>query len=305
VLAVAAIPADLPAPCTDGRPRMPDAPWVRRAAELAGFSVTDCNAVAWFGRGRGRTGFYLWTTREAPEPRPLFARLAGVPVYGTKVRVGWRAQGLTVWLEYGPRSDSQLPPRGRLAELVLISRRLPRNPRPIAMMSMPFGPLRKCRSSGLLRPACPRLIPRVPGWNTYPSYGNPVTSTFGMERGGEFPGKPELSRPPSMLHFELTATRGRVGEVLPFSWPRGRGIQARNGLARMDRNGPVALGAALWGGRHGSLVLAPPFPTGGSQGNHLIFRWREGGVTYFLGLHSWEPFLETVATLRKIVRSIS
>jgi hypothetical protein len=28
-------------------------------------------------------------------------------------------------------------------------------------------------------------------------------------------------------------------------------------------------------------------------------------VTYFLGLHSWEPFLETVATLRKIVRSIS
>jgi len=162
-------------------PRL-DAPWLHKAAELAGFHVSGHNDTAWVVHGRSPTGFYLWATRRQPEPRPLFDRLANVPIYGTGKRVAWRAQGLTVWLEYGPSADATLPPRGRLAELVVVTLRLPRSYRPIAMMRMPYGPRSKCRSSRLLRPACPRRIPRIPGWNTYPSYGNPVTGTFGIER---------------------------------------------------------------------------------------------------------------------------
>jgi hypothetical protein len=33
-------------------------------------------------------------------------------------------------------------------------------------------------------------------------------------------------------------------------------------------------------------------------------RWHAGGVTYFLGLHSREPFLETVSTLWRMVKPL-
>jgi hypothetical protein len=282
-----------------------EAAWLHRVATVAGFRVTGHNDAAWFVRGRGRTGFFLWANRAAPESEPVFDELAGKTLYGTGKQIGWRAQGVTVWIQYGPRSDAILPRLGRLAELVMTSLRLPRRYGAIPMMRTPYGPLRKCRTSKLLAPACPRTIPRIAGWRTYPSYGNPVTSTFGLERGGEVPDKPELNRPPTMLHFELSGARGdRARQLFPFGWPRGAAVAARNGLVREKRRAPLGLGEAVWGGHRGSLALAPPWPGGGSQGNHLIFRWRAGGVTYFLGLHSWEPFLETVSTLRRMVKSV-
>jgi hypothetical protein len=54
----------------------------------------------------------------------------------------------------------------------------------------------------------------------------------------------------------------------------------------------------------GSLILAPPYLYGGMAGNHLIFRWNEGGRSYAVSIHAWEPFLATVETLRRIVQSI-
>jgi len=293
----------LPPHCGGGRPRMSDPQWVRRAAELAGFSVRDCNLGTWIVKGRGRTGFYLWTSRGAAETHPRLGRLAGVALYGTSWRVWWRAQGLTVWLEYGPRISSTLPTRGRLANLVVVTKHLPRRYTPIRMMHTPSGPLAKCRSSRLLRPACPRSIPRIPGWRTYPSYGNRVKDTFGIESGGPFP-KPELNRPPSMFHLEISADRSRDAKlVLPFRWPRRPIVTPHDGLTRGARQEPLAFGAFLWGGKRGTLTLAPGYPLGGSQGGHLIFRWRSGNVTYFVGLHAWEPLTETVSTLRRIVSS--
>jgi hypothetical protein len=288
-----------------GGPHVPAAPWLHRVASVAGFRVAGHNDAAWFVEGRGQTGFYLWANRATPAREPVFDHLAGATLYGSRKQVGWRANGVTVWIQYGPRADATLPRRDRLAQLVLVTLRLPRRYGPIPMMPTPVGPLRKCRSSKLLAGVCPRAIPRVRGWRTYPSYGNPVTGTFGLESGGgEFPGKPELSRPPAMLHFELTAAHGPAARrVLPFEWPRGHAVHPRNGLVRMRRGQPVLLGGATWNGRSGSLVLAPSFPLGGSQGNHLIFRWRANGVTYFLGLHAWEPFVETVSTLRRMVLS--
>jgi hypothetical protein len=72
---------------------------------------------------------------------------------------------------------------------------------------------------------------------------------------------------------------------------------------RMQRKRAVYLGRVRWAGRAGELVLAPPFPLGGMNGNHLAFRWRARGREHAVTLHGWEPFLETVGTLRAIARS--
>lgn len=68
------------------------------------------------------------------------------------------------------------------------------------------------------------------------------------------------------------------------------------------RRRPLFLGRVTWGGHEGVLVLAPPFPRGGLQGNHLIFSWGEGSKA--VSLHGWEPFEEVPTVLRAIVESI-
>ena len=39
------------------------------------------------------------------------------------------------------------------------------------------------------------------------------------------------------------------------------------------RRKPLYLGPATWGGHEGVLLLAPPYPLGGLESNHLIFSW--------------------------------
>jgi hypothetical protein len=103
-----------------------------------------------------------------------------------------------------------------------------------------------------------------------------------------------------MAHLFIYLGAGAV----PFPDPLRGPARPRNGLVRLGRVDPVFLGRVRWGGRPGVLILAPPYLYGGQAGNHLIFRWREGRRTYHLSLHAWEPFLETVATLRAIVASL-
>jgi hypothetical protein len=64
----------------------------------------------------------------------------------------------------------------------------------------------------------------------------------------------------------------------------------------------VFLGRATWGGHEGVLVLAPPYPLGGLQSNHLIFSWAGGSKA--VSLHGWEPFTEVPGVLRAVVESI-
>ena len=71
---------------------------------------------------------------------------------------------------------------------------------------------------------------------------------------------------------------------------RGRGYEAAPP--------PLGFGRRDWNGRHGVLVLGDCFA------NHLCFRWRERGVGYQIDLHGWEPFTQTVASLRAIVASL-
>jgi hypothetical protein len=63
------------------------------------------------------------------------------------------------------------------------------------------------------------------------------------------------------------------------------------------------LGDYVWGGTDGTLVLAPIFPLGGVDGDHLIYRWDRDGVEYSISLHAWTPLAETMATLHAIVET--
>jgi hypothetical protein len=294
-----------PAPCAARGEWMVtrNAAWIRRAAELAGFHRAGCTGSAWVMRRR--TSVFLWTTSGSGgdgTTMPTIAGLAWAGVRGDGVRLMWRVQGVSVWLEPGPRADQPFPQRRALVRLIVATQRLPRRARPIAMMPTPYGPLPRCRHDVLVRPACPTRIPRVPGWNLY---GDDLEGVFGLERGGEVPGAPELNRPPAMLHIEIWAGRpGRVNVVTADEWPTGPPVHARDGLVRRARQRPLPLGSARWGGRSGSLALIPGYPVGGSMGDHLVFRWREDGYEYLVSLHAWEPFHETVAMLRRIVESI-
>ncbi len=58
-----------------------------------------------------------------------------------------------------------------------------------------------------------------------------------------------------------------------------------------------------WAGPPGVLLLAPPYPLGGLESNHLILRWRRDGIDYEVSLHGWEPFTEVPPVLEAVVRS--
>jgi hypothetical protein len=184
--------------------------------------------------------------------------------------------------------------------------------RAAAPRSVPLVPLARakaelCERSGLMRPICPRLVPRVGA--AYLSdlavelTGRWVLDVFDLERGGEFPGHPERNRPPRMAHVVTVA--GKVERLASFQEPHGEtGKPLRDGIMRRKRVAPVFFGRVRWAGRVGALYLMPAFPRGGMLGNHLVFSWRQGHRPYAFSLHAWEPLTESAATLRKIVESL-
>jgi hypothetical protein len=178
-------------------------------------------------------------------------------------------------------------------------------PTAVRLMATPPDALRKCRSAPVLRRACPSEVPaalydarsEIYDARVFaPGRGN--ARTFNLQWGGETPGRPERNRPPRMVHVVL------VGGEFESPFPVDGAAAPRDGLMRTARRTGIDLGPARWNGRDGRLVLAPPYPRGGIDGNHLLFRWREAGGLYQLGLHAWEPFTETVATLRAMVASL-
>lgn len=100
-----------------------------------------------------------------------------------------------------------------------------------------------CERSGLLRPLCPRLVPKV--GSAYLSNlaveltGPWVLDVFNLERGGEYPQDPERNRPPRMGH--VVAVAGNVERLASFREPRtATGEPVRDGLMRRTRAEPVS-----------------------------------------------------------------
>lgn len=173
---------------------------------------------------------------------------------------------------------------------------------------VPLAPakLTHCRRTVLLRAACPRLVPRVRAeyLNHLAVEGEGTRlslATFNLERGAQYPDQPERNRPPRMAH--LLVVGGHVERSAAGVFDNLRRAALRDGLMRRKRTRSLDLGARRWAGRSGRLLLAPEFPNGGMHGNHLIFRWRDGGREYVLSLHGWEPLTEAAATLEAVVSS--
>lgn len=163
-----------------------------------------------------------------------------------------------------------------------------------------------CKQSHRLPPACPNLLPRMdqpePHWETSVCVvgargcAGPQWDDLELVDGGYG------EHPPAWSHVSVYA--GDVAHAFPFAYPtQGRRPARLDGLFAKARSRAIFLGAYTWAGKHGTVVLAPAYPDGGEQGDHLIFRWRAGGVGYAIGLHGWEPLSQAFAVLRAMVRS--
>lgn len=175
------------------------------------------------------------------------------------------------------------------------------------MEQTPAYVLGYCKKSPHLPLACPHLLPRMsqplPHWEAslclirHPGCAGLAWDDLSLVDAGYG------ERPPVWSHVIVQA--GNLSHAFPFAYPTsGRRISHLDGLFGRARPDAVYIGKFTWGGRRGTVILAPDFPAGGEQGNHLIFRWREGRTDLALGLHGWEPLSHAFATLRQMVISI-
>jgi hypothetical protein len=162
------------------------------------------------------------------------------------------------------------------------------------------------RSPRLLR-ACPTVLPRMsqpsPHWEA---------SACVAGRSGCLGTRFDVldlvdagygNRPPVWSHVAIYA--GDLAGAFPFVYPtQGRPPAHLDGLFAASRARAVFVGTYRWGGRAGSVVLAPGYPAGGQQGDHLIFRWRRHGVGFAVGLHAWEPLTRAMTVLEAMIESI-
>lgn len=163
--------------------------------------------------------------------------------------------------------------------------------------------LRVCDKSPSLRPACPRLVPRIKASQARTGRFRPAGDYQGVSVEWGVQASEGVTRANAPNRFaHLTLQAGSTGRAFPFPWP------AHDGRPRFDgklRRAATLLGRPLWAGRRGDLALAPSYPFGGVNGDHLIFRWAKGGRDYAVSLHAWIPLAEARSALRDLVESIS
>jgi hypothetical protein len=176
----------------------------------------------------------------------------------------------------------------------------------IAFERMPANDLATCRRSSAVRAACPTIVPAYPSGGREVTFARVIWSghVFELGVGAEHPGHPEFDRPPRFVH--LLVAGGDLTRLFPFRLPPGKPMaRIRNGLRSRPRTAGLSFGRFRWGCRSGELVLAPSSSmSGGIVGNHLVYWWGSRRRAYAVTLHAWEPFRETVAVLKRIVRSV-
>ena len=155
-----------------------------------------------------------------------------------------------------------------------------------------------CRAVALVRPVCPRGVPRVVGGYrallTRDGKLEPALYVFDLERFAV------PLRPPKGAH--ITAAAGAVWRLTPYQDPTSESVvRPLSDHVNVNRWNPVSFGVRQWGRRQGILYLAPPYLHGGQLGDHLVFQWGTGNRMHVLSLHRWSPLTETVATLRAMV----
>lgn len=109
--------------------------------------------------------------------------------------------------------------------------------------------------------------------------------------------------PPHFLHIQTFA--GHLS--------REGGLIALNGAVRRLRleesppkrsNASLLLGTEDWGGRNGQVFLAPPYPFGGVESDHLLFVWKGKDGELAVSLHAWLPLSASLKTLEEVIDAL-
>lgn len=174
----------------------------------------------------------------------------------------------------------------------------------IALMPLPDDHLIECERIPELQPACPRSLPMVDPIreNRARSFRSGKGSfVFFSEWSGPYPGITSKNAPPRFVHVNVHG--GDLNNAFSFQSPL-KASALPEPIPR-KRSKAHLLKTVSWFGKTGSLVLAPSFPSGGIDGDHLLFRWEEGPEEYAISIHAWAPLSETTQALRAVVGSLS
>lgn len=162
---------------------------------------------------------------------------------------------------------------------------LPPDASPVAVTTAPQKFLQRCRSVSQLAEICPTKVPKTADVSfrrfRASAQGRDMWLSF-AEWNAPHPGLTPKNAPPSFAHLNVAA------------W----GPDSDNEVHAARRS------ERPWNGRSGSLILAPSYPEGGIEGDHLIYVWSENEMQYSVSLHAWEPLGESIATLKVVVESI-
>ena len=168
----------------------------------------------------------------------------------------------------------------------------------IPLIATPPKILEKCRRFPQLQPACPTKVPDVDEkFQRANAASHGKTLVFFAEWNAPYPGLTTRNAPPTFAH--VNAFAGDIQSMANFEID-----DAPNKSPPRKRDSALSFGDRSWNGRIGDLLLAPSYPHGGMEGDHLIFQWSQEGMNYSLSLHAWEPLEETEATLKALVESL-
>lgn len=172
----------------------------------------------------------------------------------------------------------------------------------VELMALPQKHLAECHRLSALDPACPKSVPSVEATQ---ARSRAFTSGRGhfvyfAEWSAPYPGVSIKNAPPRFAHVVVHA--GDLQDAFPFQWPTEE--EPVPDPIPKKRRDPALLEKVTWSGKEGELVLAPSFQAGGIDGDHVVFRWRDGDEHYAISLHGWTPLHETIQALRAVVSTI-
>jgi hypothetical protein len=169
-----------------------------------------------------------------------------------------------------------------------------------ALAPTPPKVLKKCERYPQLEPACPTKVPIVEDATFHRARASREGKdvwVFFAEWNGPHPGLTKVNAPPAFAH--VNAFAGNVQWMAGFHIDR-----APDKDPPEKRASGLSFGERTWNGRTGELLLAPSYPYGGMEGDHMVFRWAQEGLDFSLSLHAWDPLEETKVTLRALVESL-
>lgn len=157
----------------------------------------------------------------------------------------------------------------------------------------------RCRKLPYMHRLCGISLPNPPArplrFSTSPSRGY---ETLAIEWG--VPGRGGvLAKGSTYRHANLMA--GTSAASRPARWFRDSPTLETSPVPH--RKDPLVLDAAGWP-LHGRLLLAPSYPRGGIESDHIIFFWTEDKLAYSVSYHAFRPFGQALDELKSMIASL-